>query len=105
MEPTKRHVLGLRIMLPIGLGLAAANMLLWLYLGLVCSFSDDPSAGAARLCNHGHPQARINLPVLGAVAMLLSLYLSRRYRRNWIFVVGGLVALTTGVYIYAVAHS
>lgn len=105
MHPEEGNPPSLRILLPFGVVIAAADVFLWMLLGFACSTYDNLRGGQARLCNHNDPQLRIHLPLLGAAVVLFSVYAARRYRRNWIFLLGALFALAAGAYIYGVADS
>lgn len=104
MEANKGTSPRLWLLLAIGLPIAIADVLLWMLLGFACATFDNIQGEQARLCNHNDPQMRIHLPLVGAAAVLLSIYGARHYRRTWIFVLGVLIALATGIYIYDVAN-
>ena len=105
MHPEERNPPSLRILLPFGLVIAAADLFFWMLLGFMCGAYDNIEGAQARLCNHNDPQLRIHLPLLGAAVVLLSIYAARRYRRSWIFCAGALFALAAGAYLWAVINS
>jgi xanthine/uracil permease len=105
MELEKRSTPRLWIMLSIGLPLALAYVLVWVLIAFGCPAYENLEGNHARMCNHSDPQPRIWLPILGAVVVLASIYLARRARRVWIFGLGVLIAVASGLYLYALATS